>query len=160
MIFQKSSVKVASGGEEMDQYLENYSGKQDEVDTVVGPSVNVEGDFVSEGNIIVKGSVSGNVRTSKNLLVEAGAKILANVIAGNAEISGEVKGNMKIKESLQLTATAKVLGDVEAKILVVEAGALLYGKVAMPGIDQSEVKAARAAKTLVGKKNDEMSAGA
>ena len=36
MIFQKSSVKVASGGEEMDQYLENYSGKQDEVDTVVG----------------------------------------------------------------------------------------------------------------------------
>ena len=76
------------------------------------------------------------------------------------EISGEVKGNMKIKESLQLTATAKVLGDVEAKILVVEAGALLYGKVAMPGIDQSEVKAARAAKTLVGKKNDEMSAGA
>ena len=150
MIFQKSSVKVASGGEEMDQYLENYSGKQDEVDTVVGPSVNVEGDFVSEGNIIVKGSVSGNVRTSKNL---SGTRPFLFTCFGS-------KGNMKIKESLQLTATAKVLGDVEAKILVVEAGALLYGKVAMPGIDQSEVKAARAAKTLVGKKNDEMSAGA
>lgn len=159
MIFQKSSGKAAAGSEEMEQYLENFPDKHDEVDTVVGPSVNVEGDFASEGNIIVKGSVSGSVRTSKNLLVEAGAKILANVAAGNAEISGEVKGNMKIKDSLQLTATAKVLGDVEAKVLVVEAGALLYGKVTMPGVDPSEVKAARAAKALAGKKFDETAAG-
>lgn len=114
--------------------------QNDEVETVVGPSVNVEGDFSSEGNIIVKGTVAGSVHTSRHLSVEQGAKIAANVRAGSAKIAGEVKGNMKIKDSLELTATARVMGDIEVKVLIVEAGALIYGKVIMPGLEAGEAK--------------------
>jgi cytoskeletal protein CcmA (bactofilin family) len=47
-----------------DEYIpEQRNSSPDEVETVVGPSVHVEGDFASEGNIIVKGMVSGNVKT-------------------------------------------------------------------------------------------------
>ncbi len=60
--------------------------------------------------------------------------------AGSARIAGEVKGNVKIKESLELTSSAKVVGDIEVKTLVVEAGALLFGKVAMPGAEPAEGK--------------------
>jgi cytoskeletal protein CcmA (bactofilin family) len=123
------------------------------VETVVGPSVNVEGDFASEGNIVVKGTVSGSVATSKFLLVEQGAKIVANVRAGSAKISGEVKGNMKVKESLELTATAKILGDIEARVLVIEAGAILYGKVTMPGLEGSELKPNRTTRSSTIKRN-------
>lgn len=130
----------------------------DEVETVVGPSVNVEGDFASEGNIVVKGSVSGSVTTSRFLLVEAGAKIVANVRAGSAKISGEVKGNLKVKESLELTATARIMGDIEAKILVIEAGALLYGKISMPGLEGAETKSGRSARTSSVRKAEEMPA--
>src|SRR3989338_3545376 len=136
MIFQKSSSKNAEeAAAALEAAYAAESHSNDEVETVVGPSVNVEGDFASEGNIIVKGTVAGSVHTSRYLSVESGAKISANVRAGSAKISGEVKGNMKIKESLELTATARVVGDIEVQTLVIEAGALVCGKVNMPGLD-------------------------
>ncbi len=131
MIFQKPSADIALDKSEIEEPKVYEAPQADEVDTVVGPSVNVEGDFASEGNIIVKGSVSGSVHTSKHLLIEQGAKIMANVDAGSATISGTVKGNLRVKESLELTAGAIVLGDIKVKVLKVEAGALLQGKIVM-----------------------------
>ena len=114
----------------------NLGTEIDNIETVVGPSVVVEGDFASEGNILVKGTVSGNVKTGKLLTVEGGAKILANVKAGDAIISGEVKGNMRVDNKLDLTETARIMGDISCKILVVSAGALLQGKVSMKGLEE------------------------
>lgn len=141
MMFQQ---KTQQRGAEMNANVPSGPEK-DEVETVVGPSVNVEGDFSSEGNIIVKGSVAGSVHTSKHLSVEQGAKIMANVRAGSAQVAGEVKGNMKVKEVLELTSTARILGDLEVKTLIVEAGALISGKVMMPGFE-AETKSARASR--------------
>lgn len=117
-----------------------HSSVTDEVETVVGPSVVVEGDFASEGNILVKGTVSGNVKTGRLLTVEQGARILANVKAGEAIVSGEVKGNMRVDGRLELTQSARVLGDIFCDTLVVEAGALLQGKVSMNGLEGEESK--------------------
>ncbi len=138
MIFQRQQAKIVEQVEELELEESVPQQMQDEVETVVGPSVNVEGDFASEGNIVVKGTVSGSVFTSKHLSVERGAKIVANVRAGSATISGEVKGNMKIGGSLELTATAKVFGDIDVKNLKIESGAVLYGKVTMPGMEGNE----------------------
>jgi len=150
MMFQQ---KNQSRGNEMASHQDASGQSKDEVETVVGPSVNVEGDFSSEGNIIVKGMVAGSVHTSKHLSVEQGARIMANVRAGSAQIAGEVKGNMKVKEVLELTSTARILGDLEVKTLIVEAGALISGKVMMPGFE-SEAKSARGPRSNV-KKSDE-----
>ncbi|MEK9183191.1 MAG: polymer-forming cytoskeletal protein [Patescibacteria group bacterium] len=103
----------------------------DEVETIVGPSVKVEGEFVSEGNIVIEGQVSGTVKTGKHLRVEEGAKINANVGAESALVSGEVHGNMKIGSTLELTPTAKIYGDVETKTIIVAAGAILHGRCIM-----------------------------
>lgn len=151
MIFQKSTPKLTDATE---QNLES-GGQRDEVETVVGPSVNVEGDFGSEGNIVVKGTVAGSVRTTKHLSVEQGAKIMANVKAGTAKVAGEVRGNMKIKEVLELSASARVLGDLEAKILIVEAGAIIAGRVAMPGLENIEAKPSRGSRPLAPRKMEE-----
>lgn len=102
-----------------------------EVETIVGPSVKVEGDFNSQGNVLIQGIVSGNVKTEKYLQVEEGAKIMANVQAESCKISGEVQGNIRAKSSLELTPTAHVVGDIEAKTLIVAPGAILHGKCSM-----------------------------
>lgn len=107
----------------------------DTIETVVGPSVIVEGDFSSDGKILVKGTVSGNVKTSHLLTIEEGARILANVRAGNAHVAGSVKGSMWVADLLELTATAQILGDMHCKVLVVEAGAKIHGKVVMKDIE-------------------------
>lgn len=126
----------------------------DDVETVVGPSVHVEGDFSSEGNILVKGIVSGSVKTSKVLTVEPGAKIFANVKAGSAIISGEIKGNAKVTDRLELTASARLMGDVECKVLVVEAGALIHGKVTMKGLKVDDLPETKAMKNRAPKESE------
>ncbi|MDP2684548.1 MAG: polymer-forming cytoskeletal protein [bacterium] len=136
---------------------QSHQTKQhDDVETVVGPSVHVEGDFSSEGNILVKGIVSGNVRTSKLFTSEKGSRVLASVKAGSAVISGGVKGNVKIDDRLELTASAQILGDIECGVLVVEAGALIKGKVTMKGIEIEDPKSDKKPGLLGGRTSKEV----
>ena len=130
-MFQKASPDSALAHEQI-----SPSESHDTVETVVGPSVVVEGDFSSEGDIIVKGTVSGSVHTSKVLRVEESAKIFANIKAGSAVVAGTIRGNAKIADSLELAPSGRVAGDVECKVLVVEAGALINGKLIMGGMDE------------------------
>lgn len=130
---------------------------EDTVETVVGPSVHVEGDFASEGDIIVKGTVSGNVKTSRELRVESGAKIFASVHAGSAIISGEVEGDVTTTGKLEINATAVVAGDIKCDILAVAAGARIHGKVMMDGVDiaTKKTKTKRTLGRVSTKKDDE-----
>lgn len=100
----------------------------DSVETVIGPSVQVEGNFVANGDIVIEGIVSGSIKTEKNLRIGEGAKVYAKISAANALVAGEIQGNIKIKETLELTSTAKIFGDVKTKILNVAPGASLNGK--------------------------------
>jgi cytoskeletal protein CcmA (bactofilin family) len=73
-------------------------------------------------------------------------------------IAGEVRGNMKIKDSLELSATARILGDIEVKTLSVEPGAVIFGKITMPGIEGVEVKSGRRSRKteeVAGSQNEE-----
>lgn len=97
-------------------------------ETVVGPSVKIQGDLNSEGNIKIEGQVSGKVKTSQSVFVISGAKIAADVLAGNAIIGGEIQGNIKIEGHLILQSTAKISGDITCGILRVEDGAQFTGK--------------------------------
>jgi cytoskeletal protein CcmA (bactofilin family) len=102
-------------------------------ETVVGPSVKIQGDLNSEGNIKIEGQVSGKVKTSQSVFVIAGAKIAADVLAGNAVIGGEIMGNIKVSGHLILQSTAKIAGDISCQILRVEDGAIFSGKCTMNG---------------------------
>lgn len=102
-----------------------------EPETVIGPSVKVEGDFFTEGNMIVEGVVCGSIKTAKNLRIGAKSKIFANVIADNALVAGEIQGNLKINKKLELTSSAKIFGDIKAETLIVAPGSILNGKCQM-----------------------------
>jgi cytoskeletal protein CcmA (bactofilin family) len=118
----------------------NMQGQTPE--TVVGPSVKIQGDLNSEGNIKIEGQVTGKVKTSQSVYVADSAKITADIVAGNAVIGGEVQGNLKVSGSLILQATAKITGDISCAILRVEDGALLTGKCAMSGTPEKTGKKA------------------
>ena len=107
---------------------ENLNGP---AETVVGPSVKIQGDLNSEGNIKIEGQVSGKVKTTQSVFVIPGAKIAADVLAGNAVVGGEILGNLKIGGHLILQSTAKIAGDITCAILRVEDGAQFTGKCSM-----------------------------
>ena len=99
----------------------------------MGPSVKIQGDLNSEGNISIEGQVAGKVSTSQGVFVKTGARITADIIAGNAVIGGEVQGNLRISGHLILQPSAKILGDIACQILRVEDGAQFTGKSNMKG---------------------------
>lgn len=138
MILQKLTPQLNLDGNVVEE--SPVSHPHEEVETVVGPSVHVEGDFASQGNIIVKGTVTGTVTTSQLLMVEPGGKVVAEVKAKKARIAGEVKGNIHVSESLDILAGAKIVGDIETTGITVESGALLYGKITMPHVIVEEPK--------------------
>lgn len=102
-----------------------------EVETIIGPSIKIKGDFHGMGNIIVDGCVNGSLKTNNNLKIGEKAKVTANVEAKEAKIGGEIKGNVKIKGYLEITSTAKIFGDIEANSLSIERGAIINGKCSM-----------------------------
>ncbi|MFA6171385.1 MAG: polymer-forming cytoskeletal protein [Patescibacteria group bacterium] len=102
-----------------------------EVETIVGPSVKVKGDFHCEGNIVVEGEVEGNLRCGNMLQLKNKSRISADVSAKEAIIGGEVKGNVKVSGYLEITETAKILGDIEAGIISIAKGAIFNGQCQM-----------------------------
>lgn len=125
MFNNDKSMKEQNGDE--NNSANSLSGEV-EVETVIGPSVKVEGDFVGEDNVDVEGVVIGNLKTSKNLRIGEGARVEADVFAENIFVAGEVIGNLKIKSKAELSGSAKIVGDLETGELSIETGAILKGK--------------------------------
>lgn len=106
---------------------------QDTTESVIGPSVHLEGNFNSSGNIVIGGSLAGSLTTSGDVRILEGAKVQATISATHVHVAGEIRGDVYAKELLELAPTARIYGNVEAKVLSVTPGALLHGKCAMKG---------------------------
>ncbi|MFA4818260.1 MAG: polymer-forming cytoskeletal protein [Patescibacteria group bacterium] len=104
------------------------SENSSKIETVIGPSVSIDGGFVSQGDVKIEGSVTGSIVTNGNLLVGEQAHITANIQASNAYIAGHIKGNLQVKERLELAPTSKIDGDISTKVLIVAEGAQVSGK--------------------------------
>ena len=100
-------------------------------DTVIGRSIKIEGDLVSNGSIVIEGEVVGSLKTEQTLRVGEKAKVVAEVKAKEAFISGKVDGNVAVLGKLELAQTAEVNGDIQAQVLTIAAGAVFNGKCSM-----------------------------
>ncbi len=110
--------------------LKNKGGQGGE--TIIAEGVKVEGDFTSQGNVVIEGNVSGNVKASGDIIIGERAQIDADVKAQNARISGTVKGSISIEDRLDLSESARVEGDIEAKVISMAPGCQMNGKLVMP----------------------------
>ena len=109
----------------------DQSTKGGSADTVIGPSVKVEGDVNAIGNVLIEGSVNGTITTDKHVVIGEGADVTADIKADSAEISGKVKGKISIGKDLSITSSAQVTGDISTGTLSMDKGAKLTGQVTM-----------------------------
>jgi len=100
-------------------------------ETIIAQGVRVEGDFQSQGDVIIDGEVVGSVVTQSSLRVGESAKIHADVRAASAVIAGEVVGNVLAEEMLELLSTSHVQGDIVTGRISVAAGARINGRISM-----------------------------
>jgi len=104
---------------------------QPEKETVIGASVKIKGNLNSKGNIVVRGQLTGTIRTEADVIIESTAKIFGSIQGNNVLIAGEVNGSISCFQKLELTASAKLLGDIETRDLIIALGANFNGKTTM-----------------------------
>src|SRR3989338_5126937 len=127
--------------------FKNEQDKQiKKVETIIGPSVKVQGDFTGDGDVIVEGIVVGNLKTKNHLKIGAGARVQAEIEAQSAFIAGEVSCNLTVLEEVELTASAKIKGDISASLISVEKGAKINGRISMNGAKKIEGQEAKTGK--------------
>ncbi|MCX6793340.1 MAG: polymer-forming cytoskeletal protein [Candidatus Falkowbacteria bacterium] len=114
-------------------FNKNASVGKDGIETVIGPSVKIEGNFVCQGGIVIEGEVKGIVKTAGFLEVGEGASVIADVGAKEAKIGGEVRGNVKIDGYMEVTSSARLFGDIEAAFVSIARGAVIKGKCSILG---------------------------
>ena len=102
-----------------------------DMETIIGESVILEGEFNGHGNIVIEGKLNGNLATDGHVLIGEKAEINANIKAGSAFISGNVIGNISLTESIDIAKTAKIQGDIKAESIAVEAGCKINGKISV-----------------------------
>lgn len=127
-------------------FNKNHSGvSKDGVETIIGPSVKIEGNFICQGGIVIEGEVKGTISTAGFLEVGDKAVVVADVSAQEAKIGGEVRGNLKIEGYLELTTSAKIIGDIEVGSLSIARGAVIKGKCVVASTEPKVIKNNKAA---------------
>lgn len=101
------------------------------IDTIIGPSSNIEGKINASGTVRVDGRYTGDIFTDADVLVGENGFINGNINARNVSISGKVEGNIFCNGLLELLPTAHLNGDIEVKKVSISDGAIFKGKCSM-----------------------------
>ena len=102
-----------------------------DVETVIGESIKVKGNFSGQGNIIVDGTLEGSLKTKGSVFIGDKAKISANLESQEMIVNGEVNGNIIVDGYLAIGSTAKISGDIACVQVSIERGAVINGKFQM-----------------------------
>lgn len=103
----------------------------DKIQTIIGPSIDVRGDFEGQGDVIVEGKIEGSLKTKNNLRVGPEAEIKADVEAENIYVAGRIQGNLKAINEVELAENSQVNGDIATQSLIIEKGAVFNGQCVM-----------------------------
>ncbi len=101
------------------------------IDTIIGPSSNIEGKINATGTVRIDGKYAGDIFTDEDVLVGENGVINGNINSRNVSISGKVNGNIICNGLLELLPTGQLDGDIEVKKISISDGAIFKGKCSM-----------------------------
>jgi cytoskeletal protein CcmA (bactofilin family) len=121
----------------------SFTGAGASANTVIGPSILINGRLTGDEDLTVRGRVEGELTLSRTLIVETSGVVKANVSVKNAIISGVVVGNIAATESVELTREGRMVGDIKAPRVIIVDGASFRGRVDMGELEPGRQVAAR-----------------
>lgn len=82
--------------------------------TIIGKSLRIKGEIVSDEELIVQGKVEGNIQQSQDLYIEEGGEIRANITVPSIQIGGRMLGNISATNKVELLPGGTMMGDILA----------------------------------------------
>ncbi len=100
--------------------------------TVLGTEAQIVGNVAATGDIVIAGTVEGEVTSQGRVTIAAGGAVKGRIAATEIVIEGRLLGDSVATKSLTMMTTAQVRGDVSTPVIVVEPGASFVGRCVMP----------------------------
>jgi cytoskeletal protein CcmA (bactofilin family) len=108
----------------------------------VSQGIKIKGEVSGHGDLFLDGEFEGKIRLARGTFtVGPNARVSAEIEAPIVIIRGEVIGTLKACERVHIWSTGKLTGDMETSGIVIEDGAVLNSKVAVPQAAVPEVSA-------------------
>jgi cytoskeletal protein CcmA (bactofilin family) len=106
----------------------------DNVISIIGPGMKVVGDCEVEGALRIEGSVQGNIRAGKAVVVGRDGVVEGDISTQDAVVAGTVRGTLRAESRLEVQGTSRIEGEIVATRLQLEEGAILNGTVQMGNV--------------------------
>ncbi len=116
-----------SSNSAVEQRADPYS----KVRSALGVGTVIQGRLSFDSVVSIDGKLSGEIFSSKALLVGKSGSIDAQVEVASLIIRGVVRGNIKATERIELKDGGQLIGDVTTPILSMEEGCVFNGSVVM-----------------------------
>jgi cytoskeletal protein CcmA (bactofilin family) len=101
-------------------------------DTIVGTSVELNGELTSDGDIVIDGIVKGDVKSKGEITIGSHGVVTGNIFGRGISLSGALKGNIEAKEQVQIGHSGRLHGNIDCRGISIATGAYFVGKVTMP----------------------------
>jgi len=106
---------------------------------VIGKGTIIQGNIVAEGDLLIEGTVRGDVTTKTRLIVGPTCVVEGNIVADYAEVAGQVKGTVQALGLLIIKSSSMIDGDVLTKNLNVESGSTFNGRFTVGSVSTTSV---------------------
>jgi cytoskeletal protein CcmA (bactofilin family) len=105
---------------------------QNRIDSLIGAGTRIEGNVSFTGGLRVDGEIKGNVIADSSkpstLVLSEQARVDGEIKVTHLVVNGIIVGPVNASEYLELQSKAKVTGDVHYKVLEIQLGAIVEGK--------------------------------
>lgn len=89
----------------------------------------IEGDINCEQELLISGTVKGNIRCGKKLVVAQNGRVFGNVHCLAVTVIGSIEGDINSSGLLVLESQSVVLGKITSLLMEVHAGAKIESQV-------------------------------
>ena len=101
----------------------------EQVISIIGPGMKITGDCETDGAVRIEGTVQGNIRAGKAVVIGKDGLVEGDILTQDAVISGRVKGSLRAESRLEVQSTSRLEGEISAGRMQVEEGSFLNGTV-------------------------------
>jgi len=106
--------------------------------SLLGKTMLIKGDLVSEEDMIIEGKLEGTLKAHKRVVVGKEGLVKADVEAAEIIIRGKIVGNVKGLNKVTIEPEGELIGNIIAQRVVLAEGSIFKGSIDMSMKGQSE----------------------
>src|SRR5262245_19128206 len=115
-----------------------WRNKSDDIAGFLDHGTEVTGELQFSNTLRIDGNFHGSIVGADRLIVGEQALVQADIKVGDIEIRGQVFGNVAVERQAEILSTGRLRGDIQAAVLIIQAGAVLEGRSHMSPSDQAK----------------------